>query len=61
LNKDYGFRIPESVDYDVGSGVTLIVDAVAGINVLKVRLRSDPECFHVISIFNFQNFHKSYF
>ena len=60
-NKDYGFRIPETVDYNVGSGVTLIVDAVAGINVLKVRLRSDPECFHVILSLNFHKFFEILF
>ena len=55
-NIDYGFRIPGTVDYNEGSGVTLIVEAVAGITVLTVRIRSNPECFHVISIFIFQKF-----
>ena len=47
FNLDYGFRIPELVDYEAGQGATLVVTAVAGVNVLTVRLHSDPECFHV--------------
>ena len=39
--------------------MTLIVEAVAGVNVLKVRLRSDPECFHVILSFNFHKFSRN--
>ena len=39
---DYGFRIPETVDYNSGLGATLVIDAVAGINVLTVRLQSNP-------------------
>ena len=43
----YGFRIPFSVNYDTEVGCTLEVNAVAGVNVLRVKIRTNPECFHV--------------
>jgi len=31
-----------TVDYYSGLGVTLVVDAIGGVNVMTVRLRSNP-------------------
>lgn len=46
--QDYGFRVPFSVNYDGATGCVLEVNAVAGVQVMKVRIRSNPECFDVI-------------
>ena len=45
--QDYGFYVPFSVNYDGATGCVLEVNAVAGVNVMRVRIRSNPECFHV--------------
>ena len=45
--QDYGFYIPFSVNFDGATGVTLIVNAVAGVQVLETRIRGNPECFHI--------------
>ena len=46
--QDFGFRVPFSVNYDGATGCILEVNAVAGAQVMRVRIRSNPECFDVL-------------
>ena len=45
--QDYAFKVPFAASYDGDVGCTLEVNAVAGINVLRIRVRSNPECIDV--------------
>ena len=44
---DYGFKIPFSINYDSEFGCLLESTAVAGLNIMKVRIKSNPECFDI--------------
>ena len=44
---DYAFYVPFGVNYDGINGCFLEVNAVAGYQVMRTRIRSNPECFHI--------------
>lgn len=43
--QDYTFRIPYNADYQ--RGARLIINAVAGVQVINYALDNDPLCFHI--------------
>jgi hypothetical protein len=51
LGQNYGFLVPFSVNYDGATGCILEINAVAGVQVMRVRIRSNPQCFDVRRLF----------
>ena len=45
--QDYGFKVPFSISYDGDVGCVLEINAIGGIQVARVRIHQNPECFHV--------------
>lgn len=45
--QNYGFFIPYTVDYNLGTGCILSVHAMAGNDVMNIRITDNPACYHV--------------
>ena len=45
--QDYTFRIPWYVDYEVGRGCVVTVNAVAGLRVFSNKIHDHDECYIV--------------
>jgi hypothetical protein len=44
ISQEYAFTMPYDVDL---MSVILIADALAGLNIMTVNIRTSPECFHL--------------
>jgi hypothetical protein len=47
IDQSVVFRVPYAVTLDGQTGVVVRADAVAGNNVMEVRVKSSPECIHI--------------
>jgi hypothetical protein len=45
--QNYAFYVPYTVNYDGAYGVTLVVHAIAGKQVMSQRVKTSPQCYHV--------------
>lgn len=46
--QNYGFYIPWNVDYYGGTGCILIIKAMAGNDVMNIRITENPVCYHLL-------------
>ena len=47
LGQEFTFRLPYSVDYEYQIGTFLTIKAVAGVQVLNIKITSTPVCIHI--------------